>query len=396
MSGMTDEAPQRIYLDNGATSWPKPPEVYDAVDRWQRMNGGAAGRGTSAAALETDRLVEQARRAVAEVLGTPHYKQIVFTLNGTDALHLAIQGLVRPGDHVVTTVVEHNSVLRPLKALGDPRGVAVTHVGCDAEGVVSAKAVLEAVNSKTKFVIVSHASNVTGALQPIAEIGAELRRREITFVVDAAQTLGEVPISVDELQCDLLAASGHKGLLGPLGTGILYVRPGVEERMKSIRTGGTGTDSSSMLQPTKLPEKYESGNLNVPGIVGLGEGARWLTRQGIGKFREKSLSLTARLLAGLEAASGVTVVGPRAAEKRVGLVSVVVDGYDPQEVAAILAWQYGIEVRAGLHCAPLMHKALKTDAFGGTLRISLGPFNTEADVDAVVAALGEISAAAVG
>jgi cysteine desulfurase/selenocysteine lyase len=392
---MTQDSPRRIYLDNAATSWPKPAEVYDAVDRWQRTNGAAAGRSTSAAAQETDRAIEQARRAVAVLLGTPHHKSIVFTLNGTDALHLAIQGLVRPGDHVVTTVVEHNSVLRPLKALGDPRGVAVAHVGCDAAGVVSAKAVLEAVNSKTKFVVVSHASNVTGALQPIAEIGAELRKRDITFVVDGAQTLGEIPLNVDALSCDLFAASGHKGLLGPLGTGILYVRPGVEERMKSIRTGGTGTDSGSLVQPTQMPEKYESGNLNVPGILGVGEGARWLARQGLENLRQTGIALTARLLAGLAEVKGVSLVGPVTAAERVGLVSVVVDGYDPQEVAAILAGQYGIETRAGLHCAPLVHRALGTDKRGGTLRISLGPFNTTDDIDATVAALGEIAAAAI-
>lgn len=391
---MTHDAPQRIYLDNAATSWPKPPEVYDAVDRWQRSNGAAAGRGWYETAAHTDGLVEQARWSVEGLLWAPRPDCVVFTFNGTDALHLAIQGLVRPGDHVVTTVVEHNSVLRPLRALGDPRGVAVTHVGCDAEGVVSAKAVLGAINSKTKFVVVSHASNVTGALQPIAEIGAELRKRDITFVVDAAQTVGEIELNLDELGCDLLAASGHKGLLGPLGTGILYVRPGVEERMKSIRTGGTGTDSGSLLQPTKMPEKYESGNLNVPGIVGLGEGARWLARQGIDKLREKSLALTTQLLAGLEGVKGVTVVGPREAERRVGLVSVVVDGYDPQEVSGILSGEYNIDVRAGLHCAPLMHRALGTEARGGTVRISLGPFNTAADVETTVGALSEIAAAA--
>ncbi|MCE9603954.1 MAG: aminotransferase class V-fold PLP-dependent enzyme [Planctomycetia bacterium] len=392
---MTQGSQQRIYLDNASTSWPKPPEVYDAVDRWQRENGAAAGRGTSAAAMETDRQIELSRRAVAQLLGTPHWKNIVFTLNGTDALHLAIQGLIRPGDHVVATVIEHNSVLRPLRQLGDPRGVAVAHVGCDQEGIVSARSVLDAINSKTKFVVVSHASNVTGTLQPIAEIGAELRKRDIPLLVDAAQTVGEIPLDVDELGCDLLAASGHKGLLGPLGTGILYVRTGMEERLKSIRSGGTGTESSSTLQPTKSPEKYESGNLNVPGIIGLGEGARWLARQRIDSLRKRTVSLMRRLLQGLEAAKGLSIVGPREAEKRVGLVSVAVDGYDPQEVATILAGQYGIEARAGLHCAPLMHRALGTESRGGTLRISLGHFNTAEEVDAVVAALSEIAAAAV-
>jgi len=386
---------RRIYLDNGATSWPKPPEVYDAVDRWQREVGAPAGRGAYDEALESDRLVGEARRAVAGVLGVANPKSLVFAFNGTDALHLAIQGLIRPGDHVVTTVCEHNSVLRPLRQLVDDRGVAVSHVGCDAQGIVSAADVLAAVGPRTKFVVVTHASNVTGALQPIAEIGEELRRRNILFVVDAAQTAGEIPIELDAWPVDFVAMPGHKGLLGPLGTGLLYVRPGGEERLVSIRTGGTGSESRSTRQPTTMPDKFESGNLNVPGLVGLGAAAKWLTARprGVAGVREHSVNLVGRLLDGLAGMEKLKVVGPSAAESRVGVVSVQLEGYDPQELAAVLASSYGIECRAGLHCAPLMHRALGTEGAGGTLRLSFGPFTTDDDVDAAVAALREVSAA---
>lgn len=380
---------QRIYFDNAATSWPKPAEVYDAVDRWQRENGAPFGRGVYDSASATDRLVHDARRAVAAVLGVDDPSRVVFALNGTDALHLAIQGLIKPGDHVVTTVIEHNSVLRPLRQL-ESRGVATAHVGCDANGVVAAGDVVKALNSKTKFVVVAHASNVTGALQPVADIGAELRRRGVTFIVDAAQTLGELPYSAEELSCDLLAAPGHKGLLGPLGTGVLYIRPGIEERLASIRTGGTGSQSSSTLQPKTMPDKFEAGNLNVPGIIGLGAGARWLLERGIANVREHALQLTTRLLGGLAELPSVHLHGPREAGGRVGLVSLTIDGYDPQEAAAVLATSFGIEARAGLHCSPLMHKALGTAAGGGTLRLSLGPFNTVEHVDILLAALGQL------
>jgi cysteine desulfurase/selenocysteine lyase len=382
--------PSRIYLDNAATSWPKPPAVYDAMDRWQRENGAAAGRGTSAESMETDRLIADARRGVAQLLGVDDPRRIVFTLNGTDALHLAIQGLVRPGDHVLTTAAEHNSVLRPLQQLEDRRGVAVTHVGCDASGRYDAAAVLAAVNSRTTFVVATHASNVTGVVQPAADVGAELRKRGIPFVVDAAQTVGEWPFVIGDLPCDLLAAPGHKGLLGPLGTGLLYVRPGLEERLMCIRSGGTGSESHSLQQPSTLPERYESGNLNVPGIVGLGAAARWLAERGVVAVREHARSLTEALLAGFSTMPGVRIIGPPDAASRLGVVSLTIDGYDPQEAAAVLATSFGVQTRAGLHCAPLVHKALGTFERGGTIRFSVGPFNTPDDVAAAVDAVRQM------
>lgn len=385
----------RIYLDNAATTWPKPESVYESVDRWMRDNGAAAGRAAYDEAGETDRLVDAARRDTARLLGVADPRRIVFTLNGTDSLNLAIHGLIRPGDHVVTTVCEHNSVLRPLKQLEELRGVAVTHVGCNEHGIVSTDDVLKAVNSKTRFVVLTAASNVTGALQPL-DVGEELRRRDIPLVVDAAQAVGEVPFNLDadEPCCDILAAPGHKGLLGPLGSGILYVRPGLEDRLRSVRTGGTGSESQSLRQPSKMPDRYESGNLNVPAVVGLGAGVRYLLNRGIAAVREHAVALTTRLLEGTAGLDGVRVVGPPSAEARVGVVSFTIRGYDPQELAAGLATAYGIQVRAGLQCAPLMHKALKTDSLGGTLRVSFGPFNTTEDVDVLVTAIRELAAAA--
>jgi selenocysteine lyase/cysteine desulfurase len=259
---------------------------------------------------------------------------------------------------------------------------------------VSPADVLAAVAPRTKFVVVTHASNVTGALQPIAEIGEELRRRGITFVVDAAQTAGEIPIDLADWPVDFVAMPGHKGLLGPLGTGVLYIRPGCEERLGSIRTGGTGSESRSTRQPTAMPDKFESGNLNVPGLAGLAAATKWLAARGVAAVREHALDLTEKLLHGLEGLPGLAIVGPREARSRVGVVSVRLEGYDPQELAAVLATSYGIECRSGLHCAPLMHKALGTESAGGTLRLSCGPFTTDDDVNAAVAALREISTAA--
>jgi cysteine desulfurase / selenocysteine lyase len=389
---------RRIYLDNAATSWPKPESVYRAVDDYQRNVGAAAGRGAYAEATQAGEAVEAARHAIAQLLGAENARQVVFTCNGTDALNLAIHGAVSAvgGDrpvHVVTTVVEHNSVLRPLRALEDAGRIAVARVPCDATGLVDAAAIRAALRPETCLVALTHASNVTGALQPAADVGAIARQHGALFLLDAAQSLGDVPLDVNALNVDLLAAPGHKGLLGPLGTGILYVRPGVEQRLASVRQGGTGSQSESDRQPADLPDKYESGNLNVPGIVGLRAGVAWLAERTVETIRDKAHDLTETLIDGLAAVEGVTIYGPRGNQRRVGLVSMRLEGYDPQELAATLDAAFGVQVRAGLHCAPLIHNALGTLAAGGAVRFSLGPFSTHADVDAAVGAVREIAAA---
>ena len=385
--------PQRIYLDNAATSWPKPSAVYDAVDRYQRENGAAAGRGAYRDGAAVDDSLRRCRQGIARLLGGVEPRQIAFCFNGTDALNLALHGILRPGDHVVTTVTEHNSVLRPLRFLRERIGIEVTHVACDAEGVVRAEAVAAAISARTRLVAVSHASNVTGAMQPIAEISQAARQRGALVLVDAAQSLGHLPISLRDLPIDLLAAPGHKGLLGPLGTGLLYLRPGLETELQPLRQGGTGTSSDEDVQPTTLPERYESGNHNVPGLIGLGAGVAYLLDRTIAEVRRHEIELTALLLDRLRPIPGVTVYGPVDPTRRVGVVSFNVEGYNPQELATLLDSAYGVQVRAGLHCAPLMHQALGTLAGGGTVRFSLGPFSTVQDIDQAVAAVREIAAA---
>ncbi len=386
----------RIYLDNAATSWPKPPQVYDAVDDYQRRLGVSAGRGAYAEAQEVEREFARARSSLAHLFGASDPNQIVFTLNGSDALNLAIHGLIRPGDHVVTTVCEHNSVLRPLRFLEEERDVAVTRVGCDAQGRVDPNDIQAAITSKTRLVAMIHASNVTGALQPVAEVGEIVRKTDALFLVDVAQTAGHVPINVSEMNIDLLATPGHKGLLGPQGTGLLCLGPSVAERITSIRQGGTGTQSDSDRQPATLPDKYESGSHNAPGIFGLAAGVDYLMERGVEDIRRHGQDLTRELMSGLAEIPELRLYGPGAEGLRVGVVSFTVEGFDPQEVAAMLDSSHRVQARAGIHCAPLMHNALGATSGGGTVRLSLGPFTTNDDIQHAIEAVREIAMASLG
>ncbi len=383
---------KRIYLDNAATSWPKPDAVYDAVDRYMRESGAPAGRSVYAEAHQANQIVAATRAAVARLIGADDPRRIAFTLNGTEALNIAIHGLVDEGDRVVTTVAEHNSVLRPLRELESTRGVRVDRVSCNVRGFVDPDDVRAAMGAKTKLVVVTHASNVTGTIQWVADIARIAHERGALVLVDAAQTLGYLPVHVGELGIDLLAAPGHKGLLGPLGTGLLYVRAGVEAKLRTLRQGGTGTQSDQDRHPQTLPYKYEAGSLNVPGIVGLSAGIDFLRLQG-NKLRSHHQHLCERLVAGLIEIEGVKVFGPADPADRVGVVSITIDGYDPQEVAAMLDGAHRIQVRAGFHCAPLMHAAIGTIDLGGAVRFSIGVFNTEADIDAAIYAVAEVAAA---
>ena len=381
---------KRIYLDNAATSWPKPEPVYRAVDLYLREVGGPNGRSGYREALEANRIVERARKGVAELIGARDVSRVVFGFNGTDVLNLAIRGIVRPGDHVVATVCEHNSVLRPLRALRETAAVTVDYVPCDGEGFVSPDDVRAAIKPNTRLVVVVHASNVTGAVQPIAEIGQIVRNTDAYYLVDAAQSMGHVPIDVGQLEVDLLAAPGHKGLLGPLGTGVLYIGSGVERELQPLRCGGTGTQSEADRQPDHLPEKYEPGNHNLPGLAGLAAATDFLRKETISEVHAHHARLTARLLEGLREVSGITLHGPQLIANRTSVVSISIEGYDPQEVAAMLDASQRIQCRAGLHCAPRMHEALGTTAGGGTLRLSPGWSTTEDEINTVIAALQEI------
>jgi cysteine desulfurase family protein len=385
---------ERVYLDNAATSWPKPEGVYAAMDEYFRNNGATAGRGGYAASLDAAAAIEAARRELARLIGADDFRRIVFTSGGTDSLNVALHGLLNKGDHVVATVCEHNSVLRPLRFLEEQRGIEVTYARCDAAGTVAAEEVLGLIRSDTRLVAVTHASNTTGAIQPVAEIAAAAKQHDSLLLVDAAQSAGQLPIDVQLLGVDLLAAPGHKGLLGPLGVGMLYVGPQAEPALRPFRQGGTGSQSDSVQQPDELPERFEAGNLNVPGILGLAAGVDYLMQRGVAAVREHHLELLEQLVAGLDAVEQVTIVGPQNAQ-RVGVLSFTVAGYAPQEVAALLESVYGIEVRAGYHCAAAIHEPLGTARMGGTVRISVGPFNTPADIEAVTAAVVEIAASPV-
>jgi cysteine desulfurase family protein len=385
---------RRIYLDNAATSWPKPETVYCAVDQYQREIGGPNGRSGYRQALEANRIVERARRGVAELIGSRDPSHVVFGFNGTDVLNLAIRGIVRPGDHVITTVCDHNSVLRPLRALTESAGVTVSYVPCDREGWVSPDDVRAALRSNTRLVAVVHASNVTGAIQPVEEIGKIVRDSDAYFLVDAAQSLGHVPIDVSQLDVDLLAAPGHKGLLGPLGTGVLYIRPGVERELQSLRFGGTGSQSEEDRQPDVLPDKYEPGNHNLPGLAGLVASLDFLKKETVEAIESHHAELSARLIAQLQEIDGLAIHGPQSTGSRTSVVSFTIDGYDPQELAAMLEASCQIQCRAGLHCAPRMHASLGTTAGGGTVRFSPGFATTIEEVDSAVAALQEIAVSA--
>lgn len=385
---------RRIYLDNAATSFPKPDAVYDAIDRYNRQFG-ASERGNYVSGNEATGTVRECRRLLARLFGAEaSADRMIFTLNGTDSLNVALHGLLAAGDHVVTSALEHNSVIRPLRELHRRVGVETTIVAADPTGVVDPAAFERALRPNTKLVALIHASNVTGSVQPIAEVGEIARRAGALFLVDAAQSAGQLPINLSDLSVDLLACPGHKGLLGPLGTGVLYVGPAAQESLASFRQGGTGTTSEVETQPDDLPFKYEAGNNNVPGIAGLMAGVSWLLERGVGANHEQEQQLVGRFLEGLSRLDGVRSCGPPPGAPRVGVVSLTMEGFDPHELAGILSQSFGIEVRAGLHCAPGTHRAIGTFASGGTVRFSVGPFTTPDDIDAALDALRQIAGSA--
>lgn len=375
-----------VYLDNAATSFPKPEAVYEAVDDAMRRVGVGPGRGGHRRSIEATRIVFEARESVAALLGVTDSSRLVFTHSATEALNLAVLGLLTSGDHVVTTTMEHNSLVRPLHMAAN-RGVELTRVPADQRGFVTPQAVAAAMRPNTRLVALSHCSNVTGTLQPVEEIGALARKRGILLLVDAAQSAGMIPIDVHAAGIDLLAAPGHKGLLGPQGTGILYVAEGIE--LTPLMVGGTGVHSSDEEQPAAMPERYESGTLNTPGIAGLGAGVRFIARVGLDNIRKREASLVRQILEGLAGLGHVTVHGPGAGEPRGSVVSFSVANMDAQTVGFRLDHDYDISVRVGLHCAPLAHRTIGTYP-AGTVRVSPGFFTTDNDVELFLGALRDI------
>jgi cysteine desulfurase family protein len=380
----------RIYLDNAATSFPKRPGVLEAMDRYSRECGAPVGRGAYQQAVDLQRTVDRCRRLAAETLGAPSPERILFTFNGTDALNLAILGTCRPGDHVVTSILEHNSVLRPLRHLAGHRQVDVTYLLPRADGRIDPADVRRNLRPNTRLVALTHASNVTGTIQPVADVADVVRGTSTLFLVDAAQTAGHVSIDAAAWGIDFLATSGHKGLGGPLGTGVLYVRPGRERELTPLRFGGTGSHSEQDEQPDELPDRYESGNHNAPGLVGLAAALEHLVSANLAADRDREEMLTGRLIEGLRSIPRVTVHVPGPIEHQLGVVSFSSPDFDPQTLAALLDHEFQIQTRAGLHCAPKAHAWLGTLASGGTVRLSLGHATTDSEVAAAVNAVRTI------
>ena len=377
-----------IYLDNAATSHPKPDTVYQAVTAALRA-GGNPGRGGHRLALAAGRRVLAAREALASLLNAPDASRVLFTSSCTDSLNLALKGLLRPGDHVVTTALEHNALRRPLSAL-ERQGIAVTRVLGGPDGRIDPDAVRTALRPKTRLIALAHASNVSGAIQPVAEIGELARQAGVFFLVDAAQTAGAVPIDMQQMGIHLLAAPGHKGLLGPQGTGILCVDPAVP--LKPIREGGTGSRSSEEAQPDAFPEGFESGTLNLPGIAGLTAGVAFVHEKGVEQIRQHELQLTEQLAEGLRGIAGVTVYGPTNPAHRAAVIAFGIEGIDPGEVEELLDDRFGVTGRAGLHCNPGCHARLGTLSGGGAMRLSPGVNTTDADIAEAVRAVAALAA----
>ncbi len=382
---------KRIYLDNAATSFPKPPSVQQALIDYATRVGASAGRGAYAEAKESGRIILECRKRIARLIHAPNPNHIIMTLNCSDGLNLAIHGLLKSGDHVITTWMDHNSILRPLNELKNQIGLAVDFVPTAEDGIVDPDDIRKAIKPNTRLIAILHGSNVTGTVEPISEVSKIARERNILFLLDAAQTVGHLPIDVQKDDIDFLAAPGHKGTLGPLGTGFFYLRPGLEKILSSIRQGGTGTRSEEAVQPEILPDKYETGSHNAIGIAGLSAGLEYILNRSVDEIRAHDRSLCSRFMAGLDEIDGLKWFGPRDVERRVGVFSVRMEGYTPGELSAALESKFNVLTRSGLHCAPLAHKTIGTLETGGTTRFSFGPFVTQEDIDYTIHALKSIA-----
>lgn len=377
-----------IYFDSAATSWPKPAEVWEAMEHCLKFVGANPGRAGHRMAVEAGRLVDEARELLASLFNIRNPDRIVFTLNATEALNLAIKGLLKAGDHVITSSMEHNSVTRPLHVL-QGKGVEVTKVPCAKDGTMKVQDIESSIRTNTVAIVITHASNVTGTLMPIAEIGQLAKRKGLRLIVDAAQTAGVFDLDVSFMNINLLAFPGHKGLYGPTGTGGLYIAEGLE--LTPLKEGGTGSKSEMPGQPDIVPERYESGTVNSVGIAGLAAGLKFLRREGLERIRQHEMDLTRRFLEGVKGIRGLTVYGPEELYDRAPVVSCSLKGKAAGQVGTILDQQFKMACRAGLHCAPDAHRTLGT-LEQKLVRFSFSYFNNEREVDQAIRSLAEIAA----
>jgi cysteine desulfurase family protein len=378
-----------IYLDNGATSFPKPEEVYTYMDSFYRNNGVNPGRSGYDLSIETGNVIEDTRRILTNYFNGKDHNRLVFSLNSTDALNIAISGLLEPGDHVITSTLEHNSVLRPLYHMSRYNDVEVDYIPFDQNGFVNPDDFSAKFKSNTKLVVLNHASNVLGTIQPAKEIGSLCKENGILFLIDASQTAGKISVDIDELNADVVAFTGHKSLFGPVGVGGLYVRENVE--IRQTRAGGTGVKSAVKLHLEEYPYRLEYGTLNSLGIAGLYAGVKWLFDKGVDKIHNDEMVLTRKFRDGLHEISKVVTYCQDDLTDHIGVVSFNIKGFEAVNTGTILDGEYNIACRTGLHCAPLLHEQIGTDQIHGTVRMGFGPFNTDEHVKKTLNAIREIA-----
>ncbi|MBJ6361680.1 aminotransferase class V-fold PLP-dependent enzyme [Paenibacillus sp. GCM10012307] len=376
-----------IYLDHAATSWPKPPQVIEAVQHALLYDAANPGRGSHAMAVRASRILFNTRKKMAKLFHIGNPNDISFALNTTGALNQAIKGFLKPGDHVIATSVEHNSVRRPLEYLKRTAGIQVSYVETDAAGRLDPKQVEAAIISSTTLIVMNHSSNLLGSILPVAEVGEIARKHGVKLLVDAAQSAGVVDIDVGLLGIDMLAFPGHKGLLGPQGTGGLYIHPDLE--LEPFIHGGTGSQSEAIEQPLVRPDRYESGTQNTAGLAGLQAGVEYVLNETVQNIHTKEWTLTQQLMEKLQPISGLKLLGPDLGEPRTGIVAFVVEGVDSSEMGFILDQHYNIAVRTGYHCTPLAHIQAGTQGTGA-VRASVGCFTTNDEVEAFAAAVKKI------
>ena len=375
-----------IYMDNAATTMQKPPQVADAVVRAMGTIGNA-GRGASEASLSAARIIYETREQLCRLFHGEDPRQIAFTSNATESLNTAIYGMIDPEDHVITTVMEHNSVLRPLYAC-ERAGTQLTILDCDEKGNLSYEMLEAAIRKNTKAIVCTHGSNLTGNMNDAKRIGAIAKKHGIRFILDASQTAGHAPIEVQEMEVDVLCFTGHKGLFGPQGTGGLYVHPGVQ--VHPLKRGGSGIDTYNKNHPPQMPTALEAGTLNGHGIAGLNAALTYIEETGLKAIENLALKRMRQFYEGVSQIPGVVIYGDFSKKERCPIVSLNIGDYDSAEVSDELLMTYGITTRPGGHCAPLMHKALR-NVEQGAVRFSFSHYNTEAEVETAIRAIREIA-----
>jgi cysteine desulfurase family protein len=378
-----------IYLDNSATSFPKPEAVYKFMDEFYRKHGVSPGRSGFDAAIETEEVVYEARKILCDLFNGDDPNRLTFSYNASDSLNMLIQGLAEKGDHVVTTMLEHNSVLRPLYHLEQWGTIEVTHVPFDENGYVHPDDIKKAIKANTKMVIVNHSSNVIGTIQPIKEISKVCKHAGVIFLVDASQSAGAVPIDVVDMGIDALAFTGHKCLMGPTGIGGSFVTEKLPVR--GTRFGGTGVRSAQKTHLTEYPYRLECGTLNTVGVAGIYAGVKWVLEQGMEKLHKQEYALYNKLRNGVKNIDKVIAYCASNTQNQNPVLSINIEGFDSGDVGMMMDVDYNIATRTGLQCAPLVHTGIGTDQIHGTVRLSIGPFNTEAHIDAALEAIEDIA-----